>query len=81
MSIDVDVLIDTYVTMKEYIPSKDRQAVADHVFSILSDSGVSEQDLRQVAGADSYMDRASLEYLDPVDEAEEDEADYDYGDD
>jgi hypothetical protein len=82
MSIDIDVLIDTYTTMKEYIPSKDRQAAADHVFSILNDSGVSEQDLRMLSGADSLMKRASTEYLDPEeDENSEDETDYDYGDD
>ena len=82
MTIDIDVLIDTYTVMKEYIPSKDRQASADHVFSILNDSDVSEQDLRQLAGADAYMKRASAEYLDPEDELDEDEeTDYDYGDD
>jgi hypothetical protein len=82
MSIDIDALIDTYTVMKEYIPSKDRQASADHVFSILNDSGVGEQDLRQLAGVDAYMKRASAEYLDPDDEEnDEDEVDYDYGDD
>ena len=81
MSIELDALIDTYTTMKEYIPSKDRQAAADHVFSILSDSGVGEQDLRQLAGVDSYLGRASAEYLDPDEDAEEDEVDYDYGED
>ena len=68
--------------MKEYIPSKDRQAAADHVFSILNDSGVSEQDLRELAGVDGYLTRASAEYLDPEDEVDNDEeVDYDYGDD
>ena len=48
MSIEIDTLIDTYNTMKEYVPGKDRQAAADHLFSILNDSGVSEQDLREL---------------------------------
>ena len=82
MSIEIDALIDTYTTMKEYVPGKDRQAAADHVFSILNDSGVSEEDLKQVAGTDSYLKRASEEYLDPDSEdLDEDETDYDYGDD
>jgi len=82
MSIEIDALIDAYTTMKEYIPSKDRQAAADHVFSILNDSGVSEQDLRELAGVDGYLTRASAEYLDPEDEVDNDEeVDYDYGDD
>jgi len=80
MSIEIDTIVDTYTVMKEYVPGKDRQAAADHLFSILTDSGVSEQDLRSLAGVDSYLGRASAEYLDPEDEAEED-ADYDYGDD
>lgn len=81
MSIDIDALVDTYTVMKEYISSKDRQAAADHVFSILSDSGVSEQDLRILAGADSYMKRASSEYLDPEEGEDDEDVDYDYGDD
>jgi hypothetical protein len=82
MSIEIDALIDAYTTMKEYVPSKDRQAAADHMFSILNDSGVSEEDLKQVAGTDSYLKRASEEYLDPDSEdLDEDETDYDYGED
>ena len=80
MSIEIDTIVDAYTVMKEYVPGKDRQAAADHVFSILTDSGLSEQDRRSLAGVDSYLGRASTEYLDPEDETEED-ADYDYGDD
>jgi hypothetical protein len=35
--IGVEVLCETFGVMKEYVPSKDRQAVADHLFSILTD--------------------------------------------
>jgi hypothetical protein len=31
MSIDVEVLIETYITIKEYIPPKERQAAADNL--------------------------------------------------
>jgi hypothetical protein len=81
MSIDIDALVDTYTVMKEYVSGKDRQAAADHVFSILNDSGVSEQDLKILAGVDSYMKRASSEYLDPEEEDDDEDMDYDYGDD
>ena len=81
MSIELNELIDTYPVMKEYVPSKDRQAAADHIFSILTDSGVSDQELRQFAGVDAYLKRASTEYLDPEEDQDEEEADYDYGDD
>ena len=81
MSIDIDALVDTYTVMKEYVSSKDRQAAADHVFSILNDRGVSEQDLKILAGVDAYMKRASSEYLDPEEEEDDEDMDYDYGDD
>ncbi len=81
MSIDIDALVDTYTVMKEYVASKDRQAVADHVFSILNDSGVGEQDLKILAGVDSYMKRAASEYFDPEEEQDDEDLDYDYGDD
>jgi hypothetical protein len=81
MSIEIDALIETYTVMKEYVVAKDRQAAADHVFSILMDSGVGEQDLRQLAGVDAYLGRASEEYLDPESGEDEEESDYDYGDD
>lgn len=79
--IEIDTLIETYATLKEYIPSKDRQAAADHVFSQLSDSGLTDSDLHQLAGVDSYLKRASQEYLDPIEDQLENEDDYDYGQD
>lgn len=74
MSIDVEVLCETYGVMKEYISSKDRQAVADHVFSILSDSdGITEKDLKVFAGVDAYLQRACAEYFQDEEEIDEDD--------
>lgn len=81
MSIEVDALIDTYTTMKEYISSKDRQAAADHVFSVLIDSGVPEEDLKSLSGVDAYLKRSYDEYMGPPEEDEDEEQDYDYGED
>jgi hypothetical protein len=76
MSIDVEVLCETYGVMKEYISSKDRQAVADHVFSILSDSdGITEKDLKVFAGCDSYLQRACADYFEDDEEVDEDDVD------
>lgn len=72
MSIDVEVLIETYITLKEYIPVKERQAAADNLVSMLVDN-LSDKELREFGGADSYTKRALDEYLDD----EEDELDYD----
>lgn len=81
MTIEIDALVDTYTTMKEYISSKDRQAAADHVFSILLDSGVDEEDLKVMASTDAYLKRSADEYLGEEDnDLDEEETDYDYGD-
>ena len=78
--IDVEVLVETFGVMKEYISSKDRQAVADHLFSILTDlDGISEKDLKAFAASDPYLQRSCEEYF--QDDEEVDEDDYDYDDD
>ncbi len=78
--IDVEVLVETYAVMKEYVPPKDRQAVADHLFSILTDlDGISEKDLRTFAQSDPYLQKSCEDYF--QDDEEVDEDDYDYDDD
>jgi hypothetical protein len=73
MSIEVDVLIDTYQTLYQYIPSKDRQEAADHLMSILVDC-VSDEELAEIGLVDSYMKRAYKEYtMDDPDDYDEDE--------
>lgn len=67
MSIDIEVLIETYTLLKEYIPLKERQAASDTVTSMLADS-LSERELREFGGADSYTKRSLEEYLDDEDE-------------
>ena len=74
MSIDIDVLIDTYTLLKEYVPVKERQAAADHVVSNLSET-LTEPDLRQFGSIDGYTKRAVDEYL-----LEEDDDDNYYND-
>ena len=71
MSIDVEVLIETYITLKEYVPSKERQAAADNLVSMLVDT-LNERELKEFGAADSYTKRALEEYLDD----EEDDLDY-----
>ncbi len=71
MSIDVEVLIETYTILKEYVPSKERQAASDNLVSMLADA-LSERELREFGGTDSYTKRSIEEYLDD----EEDDLDY-----
>jgi hypothetical protein len=74
MSIELDALGEVWLTCKEYIAPKDRQAAADHVLSIVADHNIIESDLKAFAGTDSYLKRALQEYLG---EDEADESDYD----
>ncbi len=67
MSIDVEVLIETYTILKEYIPSKERQAASDNLVSMLADA-LSERELREFGGTDSYTKRSIEEYVDEEDE-------------
>ncbi len=73
MSIDVEVLIESYTILKEYIPAKERQAASDNLVSMLADA-LSEKELREFGGTDGYTKRSIEEYLDE----EENEADEDY---
>jgi hypothetical protein len=72
MSLEVDLLSEMWLTCKEYINPKDKQAAADHVISVVADHSITERDLKAFGGADSYLKRALQEYL-----GEEDEPDYD----
>lgn len=71
MSIDVEILIETYTILKEYVPTKERQAATDNLMSVLVDS-LSEKELREFGGTDGYTKRSLEEYLDEEDEYDED---------
>jgi hypothetical protein len=80
MSIELDALGEVWLTCKEYINVKDRQAAADHVLSIVADHNIIERDLKAFASTDSYLKRALVEYL-GEEEIEEPDYDEDAGDD
>lgn len=78
MNIELETLGEVWLTCKEYIAPKDRQAAADHVLAIVADHNIVERDLKAFASTDSYLKRALIEYLG---EDEVEEADYDDEDD
>ena len=80
MSIELDSLGEVWLTCKEYISAKDRQAAADHVLAIVADHNITEHDLKAFASTDSYLKRSLKEYL-GEDEVEEPDYDEDNGDD
>jgi hypothetical protein len=73
MSIELDALGEVWLTCKEYINPKDRQAAADHVISVVADHNIVERDLKTFGGTDSYLKRAVEEYLGEEVDADEEE--------
>ena len=61
MNIETDVLIETYQTLKQYIPAKDRQEASDTLMSYLVDV-LSDEQLTEFKAADSYTKRSYDEY-------------------
>lgn len=77
--IDTEILTETYTVIKEYIPAKDRQTAAEHLFGVLTDLDIMEKDLKIFCQSDPYLQRAFEEYFE--DEQDDDEVfDYDQDD-
>jgi hypothetical protein len=77
MNSDVDVLIETYQTLKQYIPSKDRQEASDTLMSYLVDV-LSDEQLIEFKTTDSYTKRSYDEYAGEIDtDSFDDNDDYD----
>lgn len=62
MSLDIEILSEAYSILKEYIPSKDRQAAADNLLSMMGDL-LTERELKEFGGTDSYTKRSVEEYV------------------
>jgi hypothetical protein len=73
MSIELEALGEVWLTCKEYIGPKDRQAAADHVISVVADHNITEVELKSFGGTDSYLKRAVEEYLGEEVDADEKE--------
>jgi uncharacterized protein YqeY len=76
MTIEVDVLSETYTILKQYIPQKDRQEASDNLMSILVEY-LADTDLKEFGGIDAYTKRSLEEYAgdhddDDIDEEYED---------
>jgi len=62
MSIDVEVLVELYTTMKSYVPSRDRQECADNLMSVMVDM-LSDEELKEFGATDAALARALKEYV------------------
>jgi hypothetical protein len=73
MSLDVDVLVETYTILKQYIPVKDRQEAADNLMSVMIDM-LNDIEIKEFAATDSPLTKALKEYItDEDEEYDEDE--------
>lgn len=61
MSIDVEVLIETYTILKQYIPVKDRQEAVDNLMSVLVDM-LNDEELENFGSTDGTTKKAYKEY-------------------
>lgn len=61
MSIEIDVLIESYTTLKEYIPQKDRQEASDTLASFLVDV-LTDHEFSEFGNTDSYTRKSMKEY-------------------
>lgn len=77
--IDVEILCETFGILKEYIPAKDKQASADHLFSVLTDLEISEKDLKTFAQCDPCLQKSCAEYF-QGDDDDENEDNYNFDD-
>lgn len=71
---DVEVVIDAYKILKEYIPAKDRQLASDHFVEDMQEI-LDEQDLFKLGGVDKYL-KASVTDLLGEEDFELDEEEY-----
>lgn len=81
MSIEVSAMGEMWLTVKEYIVQKDRQAAADHLVAVIADHAVTERELKSLGGTDKYLRHAVEEYLDEEVESIADSEDDGYNDD
>ena len=59
---DTEYLVTMWQTVKEYIPSKDRQTAADHIVNELVDQGMDDRELEELA-VDKAMLNAIKEHI------------------
>lgn len=72
MSMDVEVLIEAYTILKQYIPVKDRQEAADNLMSVIVDM-LSDEELNNFGATDSSTKKALKEYVQDEEDEYEDE--------
>ncbi len=73
MSIDTDIIVETWSVLKEYIPEKDREKAGEHWVSRLQENGADRELLDALSEADDVLEQAIGEVLEEEDYEEEDD--------
>jgi len=73
MSIDTDIIVETWSVLKEYIPEKDREKAGEHWIGILQDNGADRELLDALAEADDVLETPIAEILEEENYEEEDD--------
>jgi hypothetical protein len=71
---DVEIVIDSYKILKEYIPAKDMQLACDHFVEDMQEV-LTEQELYHLGGVDKYLKNSVQDLLGEEDFDEFDEDD------
>lgn len=71
MTVEVETLIETYTTLKQYINQKDRQEASDTLMSLLVDV-LNDDELKEFSASDTYTQRSYKEYAADIEEYDDD---------
>lgn len=69
-----ELFADFWNTVKEYVPAKERQTAADHIVSVLVDSGASDNIMYVLRDCDKNMKTAVQDQLEDIDADDWDDA-------
>lgn len=53
-----ELVASSWEILKDYIPAKDRQAAAEHIMNSVSEFGLSDKEIIQLADHDHYLSDA-----------------------
>jgi uncharacterized protein (DUF1697 family) len=79
-SFTTDIVVETWKTLLEYIPEKDRHRAAQHWLTTLQDNGIEEETLEALADSDDIMEDV-VEKEEPLYEEDDEFYDDDEGND
>jgi hypothetical protein len=74
-----ELVASVWELMKDYIPNKDKQAAAEHLMNSVSEFGLSDKEIIQLADHDNYLSDAWEAIKEETGEEDADEHD-DYSD-